>query len=60
MNERIHWLVLRGGRFVMQKMCGFRNIRIRVDGALMNNRHHSAIVRNIPISLMLVGIQDGF
>ena len=30
-------LVLRGGRFGMQKMCGFRNIQIRVDEALMFN-----------------------
>ena len=28
-------LVVREGRFVMHKMCGFRNIRIRVDQALM-------------------------
>ena len=30
-------LVLRGGCFAIKKMCGFRNIRIHVDGALMFN-----------------------
>ena len=27
-------LVLREGHFVIKKMCGFRNIQIRVDGDL--------------------------
>ena len=30
-------LVLTEGHFVIKKMCGFRNIQIRVDGALMFN-----------------------
>ena len=34
-------LVLREGRFVRKKMCGFRNIQVRVDGGLKCLMLHS-------------------
>ena len=35
--SRFTGLVLREGRFVIKKMCSFRNVQICVDGALMFN-----------------------
>ena len=55
-SERIHWFRVDGRPIRIKKICGFKNIRIRVDGALVCKGENKLFIEHQPSLEFVINI----